>query len=188
MWRTSIKKSTREEPLTLAAWKLWWILSANSACICIYTQTHIYHICIYTHTNTHIHIYVNNWEKLPWTIWALGIDQRQTTNWYVFILRKTTRASGKNSGSLATPVLLPGKSYGQRSLIGCSPWGREELDMTGWLHFHFSCIGEGNGNPLQCSCLENPRDGGAWWAAIYGVAQSRTRLKRLSIPLLNWDL
>ena len=54
--------------------------------------------------------------------------------------------------------------------------------MTEWLHFHFSLssIGEGNGNPLQCSCLENPRDGGAWWAAVYGVAQSRTRLKRLS--------
>ena len=54
--------------------------------------------------------------------------------------------------------------------------------MTERLHFHFSlsCIGEGNGNPLQCSCLENPRDGGAWWAAVYGVAQSRTRLKRLS--------
>ena len=54
--------------------------------------------------------------------------------------------------------------------------------MTERLHFHFllSCIGEGNGNPLQCSCLENPRDGGAWWAAAYGVAQSQTRLKRLS--------
>ena len=54
--------------------------------------------------------------------------------------------------------------------------------MTERLHFHFSlsCIGEGNGNPLQCSCLENPRDGGAWWAAVYGVAQSRTRLKQLS--------
>ena len=54
--------------------------------------------------------------------------------------------------------------------------------MTERLHFPFSlsCTGEGNGNPLQCSCLENPRDGGAWWAAIYGVAQSRTRLKRLS--------
>ena len=54
--------------------------------------------------------------------------------------------------------------------------------MTEWLHFHFplSCIGEGNGNPLQCSCLENPRNGGAWWAAICGVAQSQTRLKRLS--------
>ena len=78
-----------------------------------------------------------------------------------------------------TPVLVPGKSHGQRSLVGCSPWGREESDMTERLHFHFSlsCIGEGNGNPLQCSCLENPRDGGAWWAAVYGVAQSWTRLK-----------
>ena len=81
-----------------------------------------------------------------------------------------------------TLVLLPGKSHGQRSLVGSSPWGREELDRTERLPFHFSlsCIGEGNGNPLQCSCLENPRDGGAWWAAVYGVAQSRTRLKRLS--------
>ena len=81
-----------------------------------------------------------------------------------------------------TPVLLPGKSHGWRSLVGCSPWGREELDTTERLHFHFSlsCIGEGNDNPLQCSRLENPRDGGAWWAAVYGVAQSRTRLKRLS--------
>ena len=81
-----------------------------------------------------------------------------------------------------TPVLLPRESHGRRSLVGCSPWGREESDTTEWLHFHFwlSCIGEGNGNPLQCSCLENPRDGGAWWAAVYGVAQSRTRLKRLS--------
>ena len=81
-----------------------------------------------------------------------------------------------------TPVLLPGKPHGQRSLVGCSPWGREELDTTEWLDFHFSlsCIGEGNGNPLQCSCLENPRDGGAWLAAVCGVTQSRTRLKWLS--------
>ena len=81
-----------------------------------------------------------------------------------------------------TPVLLPGKSHGWRSLVGCSPWGRQESDTTETLHFHFSlsCIGEGNGNPLQCSCLENPRNGGAWWAAVSGVAQSRKRLKRLS--------
>ena len=81
-----------------------------------------------------------------------------------------------------TPVLLPGNSHRQRSLVGCSPWGLEESDTTEQLHFHFSlsCTGEGNGNPLQCSCLENPRDGEAWWAAVYGVAQSRTRLKRLS--------
>ena len=80
------------------------------------------------------------------------------------------------------PVLLSGKSHGWRSLVGCSLWGREEWDMTEQLHFDFSlsCIGEGNGNPLQCSCLENPRDREAWWAAVSGVAQSRTRLKQLS--------
>ena len=62
-----------------------------------------------------------------------------------------------------TPVFLPGESQEQRSLMGC-------------FHLSLSCIGEGNGNPLQCSCLENPREGGAWWAAVHGVAQSRTRL------------
>ena len=102
-----------------------------------------------------------------------------------------------------TLVLLPGKFPGQRSLVGCRPWGHEESDTTERLHFHFSlsCIGEGNGNPLQRSCLENPRDGGAWWAAVSGVSQSRTRLKRLSSSssncadcgfykwlLLCWDL
>ena len=81
-----------------------------------------------------------------------------------------------------TPVLWPGKPHGRRSLVGCRPWGLYELDTTERLHVHFSLssIGGGNGNPLQCSWLENPRDGGAWWAAVYGVAQSRTRLKRLS--------
>ena len=76
-----------------------------------------------------------------------------------------------------TPVLLPGKSH-RRSLVGCSPWGYQESDTTERLHFHFSlsCIGEGNCNPLQYSCLENPRDGGAQWAAIYGVTQSQTQL------------
>ena len=81
-----------------------------------------------------------------------------------------------------TPELLPGKSHGWRSLGGCSPWGRWGSDTAERLHFYFSlsCIGEGNGNPLQCSCLENPRDGGAWWASVSGVAQSQTRLKRRS--------
>ena len=81
-----------------------------------------------------------------------------------------------------TPVLLPGNSHGRRSLVDCSPLGCWELDTTQWLHFHFSlsCIGEGNGNPLQCSCLENPRDGGAWWDAIYVVAPGQTWLKGLS--------
>ena len=64
----------------------------------------------------------------------------------------------------------------------CDSWGRKESDTTERLHFHFSlsCIGEGNGNPLQCSCLENSLDRGAWWPAVYGVAQSWTQLKRLS--------
>ena len=81
-----------------------------------------------------------------------------------------------------TPVLLPGKSHGRRSLVGCSPWGSEESDTTERLHFHFSlsCIGEGNGNLLQYSCLENPMDGGAWWAAVHGVAKSQTRLSNFT--------
>ena len=91
-----------------------------------------------------------------------------------------------------TPLFLPGESQGWGILVGCCLWGHAESDRTERCHFHFSlsCIGEGNGNPLQCSCLENPRDGGAWWAAVYGVAQSRTRLKWLSsssmllIPML----
>ena len=82
-----------------------------------------------------------------------------------------------------TPVFLPGESQGLGSLVGCRLWGRTELDTTERLHYHFSlyCIGEGNGNPLQCSYLENPRDGVAWWAAVYGVAQSRTRLSDFTI-------
>ena len=81
-----------------------------------------------------------------------------------------------------TPGFLPGESQGLGSLMDCSPWGCKESDTTERLHFHFSLwfIGEGNGNPLQCSCLENPRDGGAWCAAVYGVAQSQTQLKQLS--------
>ena len=81
-----------------------------------------------------------------------------------------------------TPVLLPGKSPWTEEPGGLQSMGSLESDRTERLPFHFSlsCIGEGNGNPLQCSCLENPRDGGAWWAAIYGVAQSRTRLKHLA--------
>ena len=78
-----------------------------------------------------------------------------------------------------TPVFLPGESRGWRSLVGCSPWGCWESDTTEQLHFHFSlsCIGERNGSLLQCSCLGNPRDGGAWWAAVYGIAQNWTRLR-----------
>ena len=72
-----------------------------------------------------------------------------------------------------TPVLLPGKSHGRRNLVGCGPWGRKESDMTERLHFYFSlsCIGEGNGNPFQYTCLENPMDRGAWQATVHGVAR-----------------
>ena len=73
-----------------------------------------------------------------------------------------------------TPVFLPGEFHGQRSLVGYSPWSCKELDMTEWL------TGEGNGSPLQYSCLENPTDGGAWWAAVHWVAKSRTRLSDLA--------
>ena len=75
-----------------------------------------------------------------------------------------------------TPVLLPGKSHRWRSLGDFSPWGREELDMTERLHFHFSlsCIGEGNGNPLQCSCLENPRDRSLVGCHLWGCTELDT--------------
>ena len=122
--------------------------------------------------------------KIPWTeelgrlqsmgLWRVGHDW--ATSLSLFTLMHWRRKWQR------TPVFLPRESQGWRSLVGCSPWGCEESDTTERLHFHFSlsCIGEGNGNPLQCSCLENPRDGGAWWAALYGFTQSRTRLKRFS--------
>ena len=77
-----------------------------------------------------------------------------------------------------TPVLLPGKSHGRRSLIGCSPWGLEELDMTERLHFHFSlsCIGEGDGTPFWY-----PMDRGASWAAVHVVRKSRTELSDFTL-------
>ena len=97
-------------------------------------------------------------------------------------LELVAKSPDKEVGEMqCTPVLLPGKFHGWRSLMGCSPWGHEKSDTTERLHFHCSlpCTGEGNGNPLQCSCLENPRDWRAWWAAVYGVTQSWTQLKRL---------
>ena len=89
-------------------------------------------------------------------------------------LKKTNRTTRRRQWH-PTPVLLPGKSRGRSNLEGCSPWGRWGSDITERLHLHFSlwCTGEGNGNPLQCSCLENPRDRGAWWAAcLWGRTES----------------
>ena len=106
---------------------------------------------------------------------ALGIHSEKSHNLKRFMHPNVHCSTIHKSQDIET-------TYGQRSLIGCSPWGCQESDTTERLYFHssLSCIGEGNGNPLQCSCLENPRDGGAWWAAVDGVAQSRTRLKTLS--------
>ena len=87
-----------------------------------------------------------------------------------------------------TPVILTGESHGRGSLVGCRLWGRTKSDTTEATQQQQQQMdynGEGNGNPLQCSCLENPRDRGAWWAAVYGVAQSRTQLKRLSSSSSN---
>ena len=109
---------------------------------------------------------------------AISQIQSNTYQWYL----NTTSKALQRRQQHPTPILLPEKSHGRRSPAGCSPWGRKESETTEQLHFHFSlsCNREGNGNPLQCFCLENPRDGGAWWPAVYGVAQSWTRLKRLS--------
>ena len=117
-----------------------------------------------------------NWCPLHYKVDSYPLDHQGIPK-----LENSYRLTGRRQWQ-PTPVLLPGKSHGWRSLVGCRPWAGQESDTTERLHFHFSlsCIGEGNGNPLQCSCLENPRDGGAWWSAIYGVTQSRTRLKRLS--------
>ena len=114
-----------------------------------------------------------------------GISQLRILEWFAVSSSRGSSQPRDGTTSLMSPALageLPGKSHERGSLVGCSPWGREESDMTERLPFHFSlsCIGEGNGNPLQCSCLENPRHGGAWWAAVYRVTQSRTRLKWLS--------
>ena len=131
------------------------------------------------------------------TIWVSGF----TDHFYypvIFYYNQTKEITGKVAGerldllclltSQAEKAVAPHSSTlawkipWTRSLEGCSPWGCWGSDTTERLHFHFSlsCIGEGNSNPLQCSCLENPRDGGAWWAAVCGVTQSRTRLKWLS--------
>ena len=84
--------------------------------------------------------------------------------------KETEKAMAPHSSTLAWKIPW------MEEPVGCSPWGGKESDMTERLHFHFSllCIREGNGNPLQYSCLENPKDGGAWWAAVYGVTQSDT--------------
>ena len=132
-----------------------------------------------------MHMYSCTYGKIrskwgSWNHWCLESCIIVTTSQYTEI----KVSLGLNPEKVMAPhsSTLAGKSHRWKSLVGCSPWGREESDTTEWLDFHFSLsfIGEGNDNPLQCSCLENPRDGGSWWAAVYGVAQSWTWLKQLS--------
>ena len=113
---------------------------------------------------------VTLWVK--WQIWDTNME----------VFTPALESSALETAMAPHSSTLAWKIPWTEELAGCSPWHRYESDTTEWLHFHFSlsCIGEENCNPLQYSCLENPRDGGAWWAAVYGVTQSRTRLKRLS--------
>ena len=106
-----------------------------------------------------------------------GIRCRTDANICVKLSLTLEKAVAPHSSTLAWKIPWSEEPGGLQSMGGCY-----KSDTTERLHFHFSlsCIGGGNGNPLQCSCLENPRDEGAWWAAVYGVAQSRTRLKQLS--------
>ena len=144
-----------------------------------------YRLClIFTHFPSDVLFCSRTMSRVPWCIYLV------VTASIFSILLTVSQPFLQRRQWHPTPVFLPGKSHGWRSLVGYSPWGREELDTTERLPFHFSlsCIGEGNGNPLQCSCLENPRDGGAWWADVYGVTHSRTRLKWLSSSSsLSWS-
>ena len=129
------------------------------------------YIYVYTHTHREIYLPLNLLcEHLCNYMVSLNVvSSVQFSHSVVSDSLRPHRLQHRRRQWPPTPVLLPGKSHGWRSLVDCSPWGREESDTTERLHFDFylSCIGEGNGNPFQCSCLENPRDGGAWWAAVY---------------------
>ena len=121
----------------------------------------------------------HNWAtELKWTLFRLILPKfhftshsRMTGCRWVTTPLWLSNALRRRRQWPPTPVLLPGKSHGWRILVGCSPWGRWESDTAERLHFHFSlsCIGEGNVNPLQCSCPEKPRDGGAWWLPSMGL-------------------
>ena len=159
----------------------YWVLVRGSILYDIDPQGKLFHVDIWTiFLNILCVLKKDSQVNLNLTNEIVSIDVLVVPDSICHLLTyKLEKAMALYSSTLAWKI------HGQRSLVGCSPWGRQESDTTERLHFHFSlsCIGEGNGNPLQCSCLENPRDGGAWWAAVYGVAQSRTRLKLLSISI-----
>ena len=117
---------------------------------------------------------------LPTDYWISIINTNYISEWYIIKNKWTVISSPilkpRRRQWHPTPVLLPRKSHGRRSLVGCSPWGHEESGTTEWLHFHFSlsCTGEGNGNPLQYSCLESPRDGSLVGYHLWGRTESDT--------------
>ena len=179
MWDLVPWSEIKPGPPALGAWSLshWTTREVHSLTICLHT--HQVHPCLRASANT-APLSIMSWSLFPLT-WS-GRWQRphtgalpQTHGILAQVLRSDSSQDSLHWGPLSkflsyklrrrqwhpTPVLLPGKSHGWRSLVGCSPWGRWGSDTTERLHFHFSlsCIGEGNGNPLQCSCLENPRDG-----------------------------
>ena len=146
-------------------------------------------LCSPNHSILKHWLYDVRWGAVMEKNWALSADQCQLQvlpfsvpliDWLSILLRCNgfSRIQRRRQWH-PTPVLLPGKSHGRRSLVGCSPWVCQESDTTKRLHFHFSlsCIGEGNGSSLQCSCLENPMVRGAWWATVHEVAKSQTQLK-----------
>ena len=114
-------------------------------------------------------------------LWMLATVFNPWPHKSVSLIAKIEKAMAPHSSTLAWKIPWMEEPGGLQSM------GLRTVNMTEQLHFHFSlsCTGERNGNPLQCSCLENPRDGGAWWAAVYGVAQSRTWLKWLSSNCKN---
>ena len=140
--------------------------------------TVVFWVLMYRHVNIHMHLGIDVGGEFGDWLKTVGSSFWETAE----VLYTVVVTIWQRRRWWPTPVLLLGKSHGRRSLIGCSPWGRWEADRTERLLFQFSlsCIGEGNDNPPHCSCIENPRDGGAWRAPIYVFAQSQTRLMRLS--------
>ena len=115
------------------------------------------------------------WE-IPWTEEPDGLQSMGLQKSWTWLSMCSCKAMAPHSSTFSWKIPWMEEPGRLQSMGSLESYTTERLPF----HFSLSCIGEGNGNPLQCSCLENPRDGGAWWASVYGVAQSRTRLKRLS--------
>ena len=149
-------------------------------------EIHHSSLCLCCHMVSSLRVCVHPFKGLESTVILYGLIftwlHLQRTNSQIRSHMQVPRFSTLEKATAPHSSTLAWKILWMEEPGGLHPWGREESDTTERLHFPFSLsgFGEGNGNPLQCSCLENPRDGGAWWAAIYGVAQSRTQLKRLS--------